>query len=149
MLDPIEHWVPHRRAMCLLDALEQVDEQGVVARVTVPAQGLFASRAGVPAWVGIEYMAQAIAAWAGARARQAGGSPKIGFLLGSRRYVAQRPVFAAGARLRIVAECELIADNGLGMFSCRIECDGQEWATAKVSVFEPTGDTPFDFGGKE
>jgi predicted hotdog family 3-hydroxylacyl-ACP dehydratase len=34
--------------------------------------------------------------------------------------------------------CELLGDNGLGMFDCRIHADGErEMATARVSVFEP------------
>jgi predicted hotdog family 3-hydroxylacyl-ACP dehydratase len=82
-------------------------------------------------------MAQAVAAWSGARARTGGGSPKIGYLLGSRRYEAAVPLFAAGAELRVLAQCELTADNGLGMFDCRIEHDGRVVASGRLSVFEP------------
>ena len=52
--------------------------------LVVPEAGLFVEDGQVPAWVGIEYMAQAIAAWAGCRARAAGKPPQLGFLLGSR-----------------------------------------------------------------
>jgi len=135
---PMDEWVPHRGAMSLLDGVEQVDEHGIVARVAVPGAGLFASAAGVPAWVGIEYMAQAVAAWSGARARAAGGSPRIGFLLGTRRYEARVPEFAAGARLLVQAHCELIGENGLGMFDCRITHEGRELAVGRLSVYEPT-----------
>jgi len=133
----MDAWVPHRGAMSLLDAVAHRDELGVEARVRVPAAGLFNVEGGVPAWVGIEYMAQAIAAWSGGRARAGGGSPKIGYLLGSRRYEAVLPVFPAGAELRVLAQCELMADNGLGMFDCRIEHDGRVLASARLSVFEP------------
>ncbi len=43
----------------------------------------------------------------------------------------------AGALLRVEATRELLGDNGLGMFRCRILEDGDELATANVSVFEP------------
>jgi predicted hotdog family 3-hydroxylacyl-ACP dehydratase len=141
---PMDDWVPHRGPMSLLDGVERVDEEAIVARVAVPAAGLFASAAGVPAWVGIEYMAQAVAAWSGARARSAGGSPRIGFLLGTRRYEARVPLFAAGAQLRVEARCELIGDNGLGMFDCRITQDGRELATGRLSVYEPGADASAD-----
>ena len=144
--DPMDAWVPHRGAMSLLDRVEHVDEHGVVAWVTVPAEGLFTTDGGVPAWVGIEYMAQAVAAWSGARSRTGGGSPRIGFLLGSRRYEAREPVFAAGAELRVSAVCELVGDNGLGMFDCRIEHAGRELATARLSVFEPPEGAGADAG---
>jgi predicted hotdog family 3-hydroxylacyl-ACP dehydratase len=136
----MDAWVPHRGAMSLLDTVDRCDDHAIEARVRVPLHGLFNADDGVPAWVGIEYMAQAVAAWSGARARAGGGPPKIGYLLGSRRYEAAVPVFAAGAELRVFAQCELMGDNGLGMFDCRIEHDGRVLANARLSVYEPPAD---------
>jgi predicted hotdog family 3-hydroxylacyl-ACP dehydratase len=133
----MDAWVPHRGAMNLLDSVAHCDPQAIEARVRVPADGLFVGDEGVPAWVGIEYMAQAVAAWSGARARVGGGSPRIGYLLGSRRYEAVVPRFEVGAELRVFAHCELMGDNGLGMFECRIEQDGRVLASGRLSVFEP------------
>ncbi len=133
----MDAWVPHRGPMNLLDGVAHCDADGIVARVRVPEQGLFLGADGMPAWVGIEYMAQAVAAWSGARARAGGGSPRIGYLLGSRRYEARVPVFEIGAQLDVHAQCELRGDNGLGMFDCRIEAGGQVLATGRLSVFEP------------
>jgi predicted hotdog family 3-hydroxylacyl-ACP dehydratase len=87
----MDAWVPHRGAMNLLDTVAHCDDHAIEARVRVPADGLFLGADGVPAWVGIEYMAQAVAAWSGARARAGGGSPRIGYLLGCRRYEASVP----------------------------------------------------------
>ena len=136
----MDAWVPHRGAMSLLATVERCDAESVLARVRVPAQGLFATPRGVPAWVGIEYMAQAVAAWSGAKARKVGGSPRIGYLLGCRRYEAAVPLFEAGAELVVHAQCELTAENGLGMFDCRIEQDGRVLANGRLSVFEPPQD---------
>ncbi len=136
----MDAWVPHRGGMSLLDAVERCDDQSIVARVRVPATGLFATADGIPAWVGIEYMAQAVAAWSGARARAGGGSPRIGFLLGSRRYEARVSTFAVGAHLQVFAQCELTGENGLGMFDCRVEQDGRVLASGRLSVYEPPQD---------
>ena len=133
----IEDVVPHQGPMCLLQRVLQWDEDSIVAELVVPHAGLFVEEGGVPAWVGIEYMAQAIAAWAGCRARRDGHPPGIGFLLGSRRYTCTQPSFPAGIRLQVRARCELMGDNGLGMFACVIEADGVQWAAASVSVFQP------------
>ena len=133
----MDAWVPHRGPMSLLDTVAHCDDDGIEALVRVPATGLFNGDDGVPAWVGIEYMAQAVAAWSGARARSGGGSPKIGYLLGSRRYEAAVPAFEVGAELRVLAQCELMGENGLGMFDCRIELDGRVVASGRLSVFEP------------
>ena len=137
----MDAWVPHRGPLSLLETVEHCDDLSIVARVRVPSEGMFAADGGVPAWVGIEYMAQAIAAWSGARARQAGGSPRIGYLLGSRRYEAVVPAFAAGMVLQVFAQCELMGDNGLGMFDCRIEHEGRGLASGRLSVFEPQPDS--------
>ena len=135
----MDRWVPQRGAMRLLERIVEVDEERAVAQARVPADGLFTREGEVPAWVGIEYMAQTISAWAAGRARRngSGDEPRMGLLLGSRRYTAHRAAFPAGALLRIEARCELIGDNGLGLFDCRIDMDGAPVASARVSVFEP------------
>jgi predicted hotdog family 3-hydroxylacyl-ACP dehydratase len=137
ILYDIEQVVPHRGAMRLIDRLLEWSDCCVAVEVTVPVDGPFHQSGGVPTWVGIEYMAQAIAAWAGCQARAAGGEPKIGFLLGSRRYQVCLDRFAIGSVLRIEAQCELFGDNGLGMFDCRILEGGQVLASARVSVYQP------------
>lgn len=133
----IEQVIPHRGAMRLIDRLLDWDGQRVAVELTVPVDGPFHEPAGMPAWVGIEYMAQAIAAWAGCQARTRGEEPKIGFLLGSRRYTAETGHFPVGTVLRVEAECELFGDNGLGMFACRILDGERVLASANVSVYEP------------
>ncbi len=134
----LDAYLPHRGAMRLLDRVLVVDEEHAVAEVDVPLDGLFVRDARVPAWVGIEYMAQTVAAWAGHRAARRGGMPRMGYLLGSRRYSVRCDDFAGGSTLRVEVRCELIGDNGLGQFDCRIHgADGALLATALVSVFEP------------
>ena len=133
----IEHVVPHRGPMSLLDTLLECSDDDVAAEVRVTTDGLFAGPEGVPAWVGIEYMAQAVAAWAGCRARATGREPAIGFLLGSRRYEAFEPFFTPGRTLRVEAHREILGDNGLGAFACRIVDGDRVLAAATISVFEP------------
>lgn len=142
MFLPIENYVPHRGVMLLLDRLLHADVQGAVAQVTVPRDGLFVQDAGMPAWVGVEYMAQTVAAWAGWQALQAQRSVKLGFLLGTRKYQAECSHFALGAELQVRVHSELVGDNGLGMFACEIvqaNADDQErvLAQARISVYEP------------
>lgn len=129
--------MPHQGDMCWLQNLQFCDSERIVADTVISADHPFADALGVPAWTGIEYMAQAIAAWAGQRALQRGESIKPGFLLGTRRYDSLRSHFALGLRLRVEAQCELFGDNGLGMFSCRLFDADCEIARANLSVYEP------------
>lgn len=144
----IEEVVPHRQDMCLLQRILRWDQDSIEAELVVPATGLFIEDGEMPAWIGIEYMAQAIAAWAGCRARAAGSAPQLGFLLGSRRYSSQRSGFPSGSRLRVQARRELLGDNGLGLFACRILAGEEEWAVANVSVYEPADAKAYLESGK-
>ena len=142
-LPPIAELVPHQGAMCLLDRLLAAEGERLSAEVVVPAQGLFSHDGGVGAWVGIEYMAQAVAAWAGWQARQLSQPPRIGLLLGTRRYRCGVPRFVAGQRLQVDVERGYQADNGLGQFECRIHADGVELASAQLTVFGPEDPSAF------
>ena len=133
----IESLIPHRAGMRLIDRVLEVDEHHVVAELEVPFDGLFVRDGQVPSWVGIEYMAQAVSAWAGARARERGGAVRPGLLLGSRRYEVHCQGFPSGSVLRVEAHCELVGDNGLGLFDCRVLMDGREVAVARISVIDP------------
>ena len=133
----IESLIPHRAAMRLLDRVLEVDDSHVVAELEVPYDGLFVRDGQVPSWIGIEYMAQAVAAWAGARARGRGGAARPGLLLGTRRYEAYCDGFPCGSQVRVEARCELIGANGLGLFDCRVVMDGQDAAVARISVIDP------------
>lgn len=135
--------VPHRGTMSWLDRVISVDTERVVAEADVGEDSLFLRGGQLDVWIGIEYMAQAIAAWAGHRARREGRSVTLGFLVGTRRYDVFRQSFKPGECLRIEAGCELMADNGLGMFACRILVGGELAASANLSVFEPPGGEAF------
>ncbi len=140
---PMSELLPHDGRMLLLDRLVSCDAECAVAEITVPANGLFMQSAGMPAWVGLEYMAQTVGAWAGYHARKRNLLPKIGFLLGTRSYQCSVQYFPIHSCLYVEVRSEFISDNGLCMFACRILLDDSEVATAKVSVFEPADAAAF------
>ena len=131
--------VPHAGDMVLLDRVLAAGQDDLTAEVTIGPGTMFFDGAGVGSWVGIEYMAQAIAAHAGYLARQRGEPVKVGFLLGARRYTASVPLFPAGACLHVHAHHALQGENGLAAFECRIEdgASGALLANATITVFEP------------
>jgi predicted hotdog family 3-hydroxylacyl-ACP dehydratase len=139
----MDRWVPHRDEMSWLDSVLEGGEQHVVVQATIRPDSYFVRGNRLPIWTGIEYMAQAIAVWAGYRAHVQKAPVKIGLLLGTRRYDVFRQHFLVGETLRIEARCELFGDNGLGMFACQISIAGETVATANLSVFEPPDETAF------
>ncbi|HEU4344527.1 MAG TPA: 3-hydroxylacyl-ACP dehydratase [Candidatus Binatia bacterium] len=134
----IRSLIPHTGPMVLLDQVISVDEDSLCGEVGIRRSSLFCDSDGVGAWVGIEYIAQAIAAYAGYTARLRGEPVKIGLLLGIRRYECSRPVFKPGAILRVNVQRVFQSESGLGVFDCRIDDEaGGNLATATVTVFQP------------
>lgn len=146
-LPDIHALVPHAGPMVLLDRVVAVDEETLCAEVTIGPDTLFCDGQGVGAWVGVEYMAQAIAAYAGYAAHLRGKPAKVGFLLGSRRYECSRPSFALGSVLHVHVQRVLQSENGLGAFECRIvdanDPSRTDAATATITVFQPENVSEF------
>lgn len=132
-----ESVVPHTGTMVLLDQIEHWDETGLQASVVVRADAPFVDANGMPAWVGIELMAQTIAAFGGCCARRASQPVKIGFLVGSRRYIASQAYFPIGARLQVNVKEIITGEQGLSVFECTLQGPGDISASANINVFQP------------
>ncbi|QSA99091.1 3-hydroxylacyl-ACP dehydratase [Methylococcus sp. EFPC2] len=124
--------------MVLLDRILEVNREFIVAELVVRSDGLFYAEreGGLPAWIGIELMAQTVAAYSGYWRLQRNLSVDLGFLLGTRHYESSVATFPAGVTLRIRAEKEIEGSNGLAVFDCGIEGENL-WASAKLNVFLP------------
>ncbi|MGI2259715.1 hotdog family protein [Shewanella sp. GXUN23E] len=140
-LPPVAELIPHQAPMILIDKVLSAGEEHVHCQLEVTQAHTFFDHDSqtIPAWVGIELMAQTVATWSGYRARQAGSLPPIGFLLGSRRYHSDVSAFALGQILDIRAE-RLMEDNGMAVFSCRIESQGQQLAVSQLNAFVPSAE---------
>ena len=137
-LDEILH---HRHPMIFLDTVHESSDKNLVACVRI-RDGIpfFEPQRGVPAWVGLEYMAQSIAALAGIRARQASNRVPLGMIIGCRNYTCNTSMFVTGSELRISVTELAAEENGFGVFDCNIEDDCQiedqrRIAQARISVF--------------
>jgi predicted hotdog family 3-hydroxylacyl-ACP dehydratase len=132
--------IPHRSTMVLLDRVIALTPDSLCAEVIIDQHNIFfdAATNSVGAWLGIEFMAQAIAAFEGAHSLQRGEEVKVGFLLGSRRYETHCATFSAGTVLHVEAHRVLEHENGLGAFDCTIKDTSQQLlASATVTVFKP------------
>lgn len=138
--------IPHSGSMVLLERVISADQEELCAEVCIRPESLFCSAGRVGAWVGLEYMAQTIAAYAGYRALLRGEPIKLGFLLGTRRYESSRPTFAVGSVLRVHVRRLLQSENGLGSFECRIEDHEDLVVSATVTVFQPDDASDFLIG---
>lgn len=133
---PAEELVPHSGDMALLDEVVGVGEETLTATLRVREDGIFDRDGRVPAYVGIEYMAQAVAAFSGYWAKQVGEEVRLGFLLGTRKFLSNIDSFRCGDQLSVDVERLLQAENGMATFECRISGEGVE-QSARLNVFQP------------
>lgn len=144
---PIAEIVPHAPPMILLDEVVDYDDATLRARVTIRPDSPFFDGQGVPAYVGLEYMAQACGAHVGALARDAGRPVRVGFLLGTRQYKIHVPRYRPGETL-IVAVALVYRDEEMGSFDCRIEIGGNCAGEARLNVYQPRDDSMLKSSGQ-
>lgn len=138
-LVPLADLLPHAPPMVLLDRVVAYDGQSLEAEVTIRESSMFFERElkGLPAWICIEYMAQAIAALGGLRARELQHGPRIGFLLGTRKLLLHEKILFANQTYRVLVQQVFHDKAGLANFGCTLLCGQQLCAEASVNVFVP------------
>jgi predicted hotdog family 3-hydroxylacyl-ACP dehydratase len=140
---PIETLLPQSHSMVLLDSVVEIGKDHIVVELKVRDDGLFSSPdQTVPACVGLEYMAQAIAAFSGYNRKCRGEEIGLGFLLGTRHYQCSVESFPCGTRLRVRAEKIIEAANEMSVFGCTIEGDNIN-ATSQLNVLLPQNSEQF------
>jgi predicted hotdog family 3-hydroxylacyl-ACP dehydratase len=139
----IDEFIVHRPPMRLLDRIVSVSESDAVAETIVRSDNPFFERGrGLPAYIGLEMMAQAIALIDGAKRRSNGLPANIGFLLGCRRYVSRRERFAEHEKLTVSASM-VFGDGAMFAFDCRLDDDQGQVATANLKVYAPADPRAF------
>jgi len=134
---PVAELLPHAGDMILIDHVESFDEDNIHVHVTVRAGGPFNREDGsLPAWVGVELMAQTVAAYAGCRARQNQQPVELGFLLGTRKFECNVEHFPVGSPLQIHALRSLEDESGMGVFECHLRGPSIQ-ASARLNVYRP------------
>ncbi|HEY8538504.1 MAG TPA: hypothetical protein VIL28_06530 [Steroidobacteraceae bacterium] len=130
--------LPHEGRMLLIDELLDATEDQVVCGVTIRSDSMFCDGdKGVPAWVGLEYMAQTVSAYSGIDEARRGMRPSIGLLLGSRSYKSEVDHFPIGAKLRIEAQLLFRDENDLVAFDCKILDGDRMLARGDVKAYRP------------
>lgn len=142
----LEALLSHRPPMILLDEALDYNEESAWARLQIKPTSLYydSSLGGVPAWVGIEYMAQTMGIWSGSQQLKHKRPIEIGFLLGARHYQCNQPVFPSGAQLIIESKVLFHSEDGLAAFECCIR--GAEInieASARINAFMPENSAEF------
>ena len=133
----VQELLPHRHDMLLADAVNYGPDYGQIILTIRPDSFFCDGVEGVPAWVGIEYMAQAMAVYSGVQNRQAGEPLRIGLLIGTRRYDSELPVFAIGTRLTATATLVSRESEFMYVFACEIDDGHRVLARGDIKAYRP------------
>jgi predicted hotdog family 3-hydroxylacyl-ACP dehydratase len=136
-LGPVKGWLPHDDPMVMLDSLEAISHGYCRTRVEVDGQAWYALPDGaMPAWFGLELMAQTVSAYSGYRRRLGNLPVAIGYLLGTLDFQASQASFPAGASLEVEAKLHFWDGSNLSAFSCQITNQGEKLASAILKFVE-------------
>ncbi|QKJ86721.1 3-hydroxy-fatty acyl-ACP dehydratase [Paramixta manurensis] len=141
---PAEHYLPHAAPMVLVEKVMHIDADSAWCQVTVSAEGILApflnAQGELPAWFGVEIIAQTIGVWSGWHSLQhQQRPPRPGMLLGGRGYRCQHASFAAGSRLDVRITL-LMRDDKIGSFDGEITIDGALVASGRLNTWQPDED---------
>lgn len=137
----IERFIPHRMPMRLIERLVASEPETVVTKATITAENLFFApeQNGVPACVGIEFMAQTAAVWLGLADERAGRPIEPAFLISARQFNAHQPTFVLGQHLRVEVGVDLFEAQMVSFSGRIVDADDPHkvLAEAEFSAFRP------------
>lgn len=132
----IENYIPHRHGMRLIDKIIEVNDDYALCETHINHDSLFycPSISGIMPWIGIEFMAQTVAVFAGFQQHKS--EPDIGLLLSVRQFICTKPYFSENTCLIIKATKIYLEDN-VGVFQCDIELKKESVASARLNTLQP------------
>ena len=92
--------LPHASSMLLVDRLVSSNDYSIVIEATIK-DGYPFSNGVAGSWIGLELMAQSAAVLSRLRGSDESAKPSLGFLLGSRSFIAHTPEFTPGQQVTI------------------------------------------------
>ena len=132
--DAIARLVPHQGDMCLLEEVLEWDENAIACRASSHRDAANPLRAGggLPAIMGVEYAAQAVAVHAALAEKSS--SAKKGYLAALRDVVCSVERLDAERDDLVVRATRLAAESGRLLYDFRIEAGGRELLKGRLSV---------------
>jgi len=134
--------IPHRGRMLLLNRITGYDleERSLEAEYHITESCLFFDQAagGVPSWVGLECIAQAIAAFSGFSDREKSKKPRIGFILSISKMDVFIPVLKSGSTVVIKVK-QLDCTDSVYNFDGQIFVEGVMALDGTLTIMEAQG----------
>jgi predicted hotdog family 3-hydroxylacyl-ACP dehydratase len=127
--------------MLLLDRLISGNDCSVVVEATIKNDYPF-SIGGAGSWIGLELMAQSAAVLSRLRKSDRSAEPSLGFLLGSRSFIAHVPEFTPGQKVTIEVQIdpESLTQPTISASGIIKDDSGCPICEGTLTLFEPNDD---------
>lgn len=134
-------YLPHQTPMVLVERVIAVDDESVHCQVSTASDGVLApflnAQGELPAWFGVEIMAQTVGVWSGWHARRSGAQTiQPGMLLGGRNWRAATATFPGAITLDIRLRL-LMRDERMGSFEGEISHGDRILASGRLNTYQP------------
>src|SRR3954463_1097218 len=139
----VEEVVPHRGSLCPPASIDGYGTDWLRASVTTRPATAFATEAGIPGWVGIEYMAQTAAAFGGIEQVQRGERPSIGLLIGARYYRSMVDLIPFGTRVTVLVTLAMRDAADFAAYDCTVDSESSRLAECTLKAYRPRDLTPY------
>jgi len=121
-----EQVLPHRAPMLLLKEVLSCSDSAIQCKfMHVPEDAFTDAHGRRPAWVGIEYMCQAIAALEGTLRLRENETIKPSFVIGSKRVSVKEPYLLPNQEFLVNVETQMRDDAMFGAYSTEVLLDGR------------------------
>jgi predicted hotdog family 3-hydroxylacyl-ACP dehydratase len=140
--EELQTLIPHKGKMMLLDRVIEYDiEHSIRAEYTITRNCLFYDPVldGVPAWVGFEFIAQAISTFTGIRKRAKGEKPEMGFILSIPSMRMEIPLIKNDSMVEIHAK-EIDCTDMIYTFEGKVLLENKKIMGGTLMVMEAGGD---------
>lgn len=139
----VSKMLPHDHPMILIDQLITSDQTTAITQATIKNQYPFTSGI-IGTWIGLELMAQSAAVLA-KTLNTSNEKAKLGFLLGSRRFIAHVSEFIPGQVVSIAINLDPDSIGGpmVNANGAIKDASGNLLCEASLTLFEPNNDDLF------
>jgi predicted hotdog family 3-hydroxylacyl-ACP dehydratase len=101
----ITELVPHQSPVLALEKLTSWEPGHAVGKLTIRADNPFVQDGQIDTVMGLEYMAQCVAACLGMEAFQGGGNVRVGMIIACRQMQILEPQLSVGETYTVKADC--------------------------------------------
>lgn len=133
----ISKFLLHGDKIILIDEITYFDIEKISSKTIIKADNDFLQDNVFPTYKSIEMMAQTLGVYQGKLAELRGLKPRIGFLLGCRKFEIFKSALQINDVIKINAVQSIQDESGFGVYDCEMFCNDELAARASLNVLSP------------